>query len=130
MATKLSALEKKLKICVGDNFKKGDEIMIADAAQAILKCENFIAKIEEEGELICGANNIKYKNPYYEILKFWEGKKRAALIELGLTPRARKTLVGTAQSQDGDKSESKTGRKKSKSQLEKERQEELESEFL
>lgn len=119
-------LFEKIKKCVGKNYQAGDEYTIEDAARAIIKCSELQMRIAKEGDLVEGYNHTMYKNPLYDVLKLWENKKMSALTALGLTPYARKRLIGTAEGEQ-PKSEITTGRKaqKSKSKTPEETEEEF-----
>ena len=116
MKKDINILSDKIKKFVGKNYQAGDEYTIEDAARAILKCEELYARIAKEGDLVEGYNHTKYKNPLYDVAKLWDSKKMASLTALGLTPYARKRLVGTAEGEQ-PKSDITTGRKAQKSKL-------------
>lgn len=114
MDEKIKPLFDKIKKFVGKNYQAGDEYTIEDAARAILKCNELYSRIAKEGDLVEGYNHTKYKNPLYDVAKLWDNKKMTSLTALGLTPYARKRLIGTAEGEQA-KSEVTTGRKAQKS---------------
>ena len=120
----------KLKKFIGKNYQLGDDYIIEDAAKSILKYNEIAERIEMLGDLVSGYNGTQYKNPLYDVLKFWDNKKTNALTALGLTPYARKKLVGSAEGDGEDaKSETGTGRRKTKAKAAAEKAEESETEF-
>ena len=118
----------RLKEQVGKNYQSGDEYSIDDAATAILRCQEIEAKIETQGDVLTLSNGVMAKNPLYGPLKFWQDRKTTALTALGLTPYARKRLVGSAEGEVV--SETKTGRKANKRATEESATENCEEDFV
>lgn len=121
-------LFEQLKTQVGKNYQAGDEYAIDDAATAILRCQEIEAKIETQGDVLILSNGVAAKNPHYGPLKFWQDRKTTALAALGLTPYARKRLVGSAEGEVV--SETKTGRKANKRAPEESATEICEEDFI
>lgn len=119
---------KKVKGWVGKNYQAGDDVVIADAAEAIINCERVLLQIKEEGDIVRTRNGFTAVNQLYKILKIWQAQKMDALIQLGLTPKARKQISGSAEG-DGVVSEPGTGRKASKASLKETSREEEAEEY-
>lgn len=118
----------KVKSWVGKNYQAGDDVVIADAAEAIINCERVLFQIKNEGDIVRTRNGFTAVNQLYKILKIWQSQKMDALIQLGLTPKARKQISGSAEG-DGVVSEPGTGRKASKVSLKEASREEEAEEY-
>ena len=109
-SSKFDELFEKIKKCVGKNFRPGDEITINDAVEAIVNCDRVLEQIKSEGDIVTTRNGFTAVNQLYKVLKIWQAQKTDALVQLGLTPKSRKQITGSAESEQPI-SETTTGRK-------------------